>query len=253
LGQLTTSEDIFLCEGLRRDGCVVLACDGPGEAARLLAGVRGNRVTARAFEPDGTEFRPETGSSERGVYATPRALTRFVVRSVDFLLRNRLGLEGGLAHPGARLLDPAAGPANFVLEAYRRALAQHRKASGRRGSEILFREHLLPDFQGFEILPGPWAEGQDVLRRFVERRGITEAVQRFPVFLADALASPETGCSQMGFLGEETQAAQLVRAASGISVVLGNPPFSGRSANTGSWIRDLLKGYELPDGRLDEG
>ena len=55
------------------------------------------------------------GSTERtrGVYATPRPLTRFVVRSVDFLLRSRLGLERGLADPAVRLLDPAAGPANF--------------------------------------------------------------------------------------------------------------------------------------------
>jgi hypothetical protein len=54
-------------------------------------------------------------------------------------------------------------------------------------------------------------------------------------------------------LGEEAQAALAARAETAFSVVLGNPPFSGRSANPGSWIRDLLRGYELPDGRSDDG
>ncbi len=251
LPELETCDRILVCEGLRREGRVWLSCQGPEEAALLLAGVRGRRVSARVFEPDGTEFRPERRESTRGVYATPRALTRFVVRSVDSLLRSRLGLEGGLADPGARLLDPAAGPANFLLEAYRRALARHRMASGRRGIESLFREHLIPHFQGFEILPGPWAQGQSELRRLGERLGLTAQVSRFPLFLADALASPDP--VQIGFLGEEAQGAHRVRADSALSVVLGNPPFSGRSANTGSWIRDLLRGYILPDGRRDEG
>jgi hypothetical protein len=167
------------------------------------------------------------------------------------LLRSRLGLEGGLADPGVRLLDPAAGPANFLLEAYRRAIAEHRRANGRQGLEAFTHEHLVPHFQGFEILPGPWAEGQSAMRRFVERAETGVRVPRFPLFLADALSSPDN--LPTGFLGAEAQAANRVRAESSLSVVLGNPPFSGRSANKGSWISALLKGYEVPGGRLDEG
>jgi predicted helicase len=37
-------------------------------------------------------------------------------------------------------------------------------------------------------------------------------------------------------------------------VILGNPPYSGHSANKGQWIDDLLKkGYTLKDGSKDEG
>jgi predicted helicase len=251
LSELETRDRILLCEGLRREGRARLSCEGPEEAARLLAGVRGRRVSARVFEPNGGEFLPERRESARGVYATPRALTRFVVRSVDRLLRSRLGLDGGLADSGVRLLDPAAGPGNFLLEAYRQAIAEHRRAQGRRGLEAFLHEHLVPHFQGFEILPGPWAEAQVTMRRYVERTQPGVRIPRFPFFLADALASPGTHLT--GFLGEEAQLANRVRADSSISAVLGNPPFSGRSANTGGWIRDLLRGYVLPDGRIDEG
>jgi predicted helicase len=251
LSELETRDRIRLCEGLRREGRVWLSCEGPEEAARLLVGVCGRRVSARVFEPDGGEFLPERRDSKRGVYATPRALTRFVVRSVDRLLRSRLGLDGGLADSGVRLLDPAAGPGNFLLEAYRQAIAEHRRARGRRGLEGFLHEHLVPHFQGFEILPGPWAEAHITMRRYVERTETGVRVPRFPLFLADALASPEA--QPTGFLGAEAQLANRVRAESSISAVLGNPPFSGRSANTGAWINALLKDYELQGGRLDEG
>lgn len=253
LGELMTRDRILLCEGLRREGTALLSCGGPEEAIRRGSEIRGRRVTARVLEPGGTEIQPEGSRTEkeRGVYATPRALTRFVVRSVDALLHSRLGLEGGLGNPGVRLLDPAAGPMNFILEAYRRAIAQHRGRRGREGLERLLREHLIPHFQGLEILPGPWAQGQREMRRFVERMGLMSGVPRFPLLLADALASPLAG-PPSGLLAREAEAAERLREES-FSVVLGNPPFRGRPANTGSWITDLLRGYELAGGRTVEG
>jgi predicted helicase len=263
LSELGCRDRGSLCEDLRREGVALISCDGPEEAARLLSEVRGRRVTARVLEPDGTEFRPGDGRTERerGGYATPRALTRFVVRCVDSLLRSPLGLEDGLANRAVRLLDPAAGPANFLVEAYRRAVAQRRRAKGEAGVEALIEEHLIPHFRGIEILPGPWAAGQGALRHWVEREGERRSPDtrrpalptRFPLFLADALASPHTDGPPCGFLAREADAASRLRIEESFSVVLGNPPFRGRSANTGGWIQDLLRGYMLGDGREDRG
>jgi predicted helicase len=253
LSELGPRDQERLCEGLRRRGLALLACEGPEEAARRLSGIRGRRVTARVLEPDGTELQVEQGTGkDRGVYATPRPLTRFVVRCVDSLLRSRLGLKGGLANRAVRLLDPAAGPMNFVLEAYRRAAAEHRRTHGGEGLEEFIQEHLIPHFQGLEILPGPWAEGQSELRRWVSRRNPEACPPRFPLFLADALASPGPS-DRKGFLEREAESADRLRLEAPFSVVLGNPPFRGRSANQGSWIRGLLRGYELEGGRTDEG
>lgn len=264
LGELDSRARAGLCEDLCREGSALLACDGPEEALRLLSQVCGGRVTVRALEPGGSELRPGDGRTERerGVYSTPRALTRFVVRGVDTLLRSPLGLEGGLADRAVRLLDPAAGPANFILEAYRRAVAQLRRGKGRAGVEALIEEHLIPHFRGIEILPGPWASGQGALRNWVEREGERRSPDmrrpavpaRFPLFLADALASPHSSGLTGGFLQqEEAFAASRLRDEESFSVVLGNPPFRGRSANRGGWIQDLLRGYVLEDGREDRG
>jgi hypothetical protein len=35
-------------------------------------------------------------------------------------------------------------------------------------------------------------------------------------------------------------------------VVLGNPPYSGTSANNGTWIKELLKGKDAQTGRSTE-
>jgi hypothetical protein len=52
-----------------------------------------------------------------GLYATPPALAGYLVRSVDLLLRTKLGWSAGLADPRVRLLDPAAGSMNFLRAA----------------------------------------------------------------------------------------------------------------------------------------
>jgi predicted helicase len=258
LPELPTRERVLLCEGLRRDGHFVLACEGPEEACRLLVGKRGHRVEAQVVEPDGREFRPDGAGLDayasrriRAVYATPRPLTRFILRAVDSLLRSRLGREG-LCDRGVRLLDPAAGPMNFVSEACKVAITRHRRIHGRKGLEQLLSEHLVPDFVGFEILPGPWVEGLAAMRRLLAGFGVEADRLQIPSFLADALASPELGQGG-GFLEEEARTAFQIKSEAPMAVVVGNPPFSGRSANRGTWIVDLLHGYTLPDGRTDEG
>ena len=141
--------DFFTMEGLRRDGCVLLVCGGPEEALHLAGKVRGSRVAVQIFDPEGLELPFESGTEQRrvrGVYATPRPLVRWIVRSVDALLRSTLGRSEGLADSRVRLLDPAAGPMNFVLECYRQAIARHRLKHGRLGLEALVRGHLLPHF-----------------------------------------------------------------------------------------------------------
>ena len=62
-----------------------------------------------------------------GVYATPPAVVGYVVRSVHLLLQTRLGKPLGLADPGIRLLDPAAGSANFIRAAWQEAISGYRQ------------------------------------------------------------------------------------------------------------------------------
>jgi predicted helicase len=46
------------------------------------------------------------------------------------------------------------------------------------------------------------------------------------------------------WLAEEANAASRIKQSAPVMVVLGNPPYSGHSANTGAWIKNLLDEYK---------
>ncbi len=176
---------------------------------------------------------------QRGTYGTPAPLVGFVIRSVHLLLQSRFARPAGLADPAVRLLDPAAGAMNFVLAACRRAVEQQRQDGS--GVESLVREHLLPHFQGLELLAAEHRRGRLAMRRFIASLGISlRADEGNSLILADALAGP--GPEPAALPGEQT-----------VTVIVGNPPWRGHSVNRGPWITGLLHGYRQPDGREDEG
>ena len=127
---------------------------------------------------------------------------------------------------------------NFLLAAWETALEE----AGRVGlaRERLLRDRLVPHSRGLEILPIPHRLGRLAVRRFLARHGCRPGEgERLPIELADALAGP---------------LAELPAGETGVlPVVLGNPPYAGRSANRGAWITGLLHGYRLPDGREEPG
>ena len=164
----------------------------------------------------------------RGVHATPPALTGFVVRCVHHLLQDRLGLAAGLACSRVRLLDPAAGPANFLLEAWRVALAEQRSHHGEAAAAALLRDHLLPHSLGLELLPQPIALGRLAVRRFLAGHGLQAGRgRRLALCQADALAAPPP---------------PLAPAPGTVAVVLGNPPFTGGLAAPG-WASRLAAAW----------
>jgi hypothetical protein len=58
-----------------------------------------------------------TRKRREGVVHTPPALARFVARVAHELVREQLGLRGGLADPQLALIDPACGPGAFLAAA----------------------------------------------------------------------------------------------------------------------------------------
>lgn len=80
---------------------------------------------------------------------------------------------------------------------------------------------------------------------------------RFKLYLTNTLEMEELAQTElpgMVSLSEESHSAGKVKKEQPILVILGNPPYSGISANKGKWIDDLLKkGYTKPDGSKDDG
>jgi hypothetical protein len=186
----------------------------------------------------------------RGVYYTPPELVSYVVRSVDRLLRTRLGRPRGLAEPGVTLLDPAAGTLTFVVEAIRCAVESAREEMGGGGVPALVRDHLLRDFHAFELMMAPYAIGHLKMSLILEEMGRPLGKgERFHLYLTNALDVEELVQSSlpgMSSLSRESHEAGKVKKGLAVTVILGNPPWSGHSANQG-------KGFTSMDGRRDDG
>ena len=199
----------------------------------------------------------------RGVYYTPEPVVSYIVRSVDHLLRTRFGLADGLAdtamvtsqnggspHPRVLILDPAAGTGTFLREVVS-TIRKTIEAKGLGGAWPSYvHEHLLPRLFGFELLMAPYSICH--LKLALEIGGIDRgfampASERLNVFLTNALEGPDEGHSSPLFASEivrEATSAYEVKQEKPVMVVMGNPPYSGHSANKGAWIAELISIYK---------
>jgi hypothetical protein len=195
---------------------------------------------------------------KRGVYYTPRAVVSYVVRSVHRLLESPLGRPGGLANREVTLLDPAAGTLTFLVEAMRCAVETARAEIGGGSVPALTRDHLLRDFYAFELMMAPYAMGHLQVSLILEEIGHPlEKNERFPLYLTNALEREElkqTTLPGAAALSRESHDAARVKNEQPILVVLGNPPWSGHSANRGRNIDALIREpYTAAGGARREG
>jgi hypothetical protein len=193
----------------------------------------------------------------RGVYYTPPELVSYVVSSVHRLLKTRLGHPVGLADPSVTLLDPAAGTLTFVVEAIRCAVDEARATSGGGVVPALVSDHLLRDFHAFELMMAPYAIGHLKMGLILEELGRPlHGKERVSFYLTNALAKAKTAQSSFAWtagLAQESHLAERIKEMP-VTVILGNPPWAGHSANRGKEVGDLARtGYESADGRRDEG
>ena len=238
---------------------------------------------------------------QRGVFYTPRPVVSYIVRSVHAVLRSEFGLKDGLAdtatwgemaerHEGLRIpdaispdqgfvqiLDPATGTGTFLVEAIdliHKTLVAKWKAQEHGETKIAalwneyVPEHLLPRLHGYELLMAPYAIAHlKISLKLYETGYRFGSHERARVYLTNALESAQD-FSQGAFdfaipaLAGEAQAVNEIKRDARFTVIIGNPPYSGHSANKGAWIRELLRGsagtqraenyFELDGGSLNE-
>jgi len=99
----------------------------------------------------------------------------------------------------------------------------------------------------------PYAVGHLKMGFFLEELGHRLADdERICFYLTNTLDTEELETSRLpGFssLAEESRLAGKVKKETAILVILGNPPYSGHSSNTGAWIRGLIEDYKQVDGK----
>jgi hypothetical protein len=196
---------------------------------------------------------------KRGVYYTPGELVSYVVKAVHTLLSSELGRDEGLADPAVVLLDPAVGTGTFLLGAAEEALKVV-EPQGSAAQHRLIRDHLLPDFYGFELLPAPYAVAHLKVGSFFDQRGykLTEG-DHAHIYLTNTLNPDERASGELEMLPmfsgitDEAVAAGRVKHDVPVLVVLGNPPYERTSHNTNP-VSDRLQedfykidGHHIPD------
>lgn len=188
----------------------------------------------------------------RGVYYTPEPVVSYIVRSVDHILKTRFERPIGLADTNTLILDPAVGTATFlyfVIQHVRESLM----AAGQGGGWSNYvKEHLLNRIFGFELLMAPYAMAHLKLGLLLDETGYDfSGDERLGIYLTNTLeeAVKRSEALFAQFIADEANAAARIKRDEPIMVVLGNPPYSGHSANKGPWIKELIDDYKKVDGK----
>ncbi|HCP31870.1 TPA: DNA methyltransferase, partial [Candidatus Acetothermia bacterium] len=189
----------------------------------------------------------------RGVYYTPEPVVSYIVRSLHAILKEKFDKPDGLASEGVTLLDPAAGTMTFVAKAAQVAVDEFAGKYGEGSRESFIRDHILRNFYAFELMMAPYAVGHLKMAFFLEELGYRlKPEERVKFYLTNTLETEELAEAKLpglSSLAEESHKAGKVKKEIPILVVLGNPPYSGISSNTGEWITALIEDYKYVDGK----
>jgi hypothetical protein len=181
----------------------------------------------------------------RGVYYTPEPVVSYIVRSIHSIIKSHFNLADGLASEEVKLLDPAAGTLTFPAEAIRLAADEFKNKYGEGGLHRWIRKHILANFHSFELMMAPYAIGHLKIGFIFDELGYKMADdERFKLYLTNTLEMEEIDqvfIPGLSSLSEESHLAGKVKKEQPVLVILGNPPYSGISANINKWTERLLK------------
>ncbi|MDM3845220.1 MAG: N-6 DNA methylase [Aphanizomenon gracile PMC638.10] len=209
------------------------------------------------------EYDPKMRES-RGVYYTPEPVVNYIVKSVDYILKHKFNIGKGLAdskkikvpNPQGEgtiethqvwILDPAVGTGTFIHNVIDFIYDKFKNQRGMWSSYV--SQHLLPRLFGFELLMAPYTVAHIKLVLQLQELGYDfSSEERLRIYLTNTLQEAFQLEDQMVSFGyrikQEAEAAKLIKQENPVMVILGNPPYSGHSVNTGDWIKNLLKGED---------
>jgi len=209
---------------------------------------RGSDPIMHFYETFLAQYNPKE-REQRGVYYTPQEVVSYIVRSLNIILREYFGKPDGFATGSVTVLDPAAGTLTFLAQAASVAANDFSTRYGRGGVSELIGKHVLKNFYAFELMMAPYAIAHLKIGFLLEELGYRlTGHERFKLYLTNTLELEELAQSDlpgMSSLSEESHAAGAIKKETPILVILGNPPYSGHSANR-SWKLNE-KGKKIPN------
>lgn len=214
----------------------------------------------------------------RGVWYTPEPVVNFIVRAVDDVLKAEFGLPDGLADTSkvsvdwdtgqtdskgkpvlikkdvhrVQVLDPATGTGTFLAEVVKLVAARVKGIAPGQWSGYVEKD-LIPRLHGFELLMASYAMCHMKLDMMLTELGYQPSgtPPRLSVYLTNSLEEGERVEQTLPFarwISEEAKGANTIKRDQPIMCVIGNPPYSGISHNTGAWISGLIEDYKYVDG-----
>lgn len=217
-----------------------------------------------------------------GVYYTPVPVVRYIVRSVDKILKEEFGITKGLASdetithtvetqpwrkkgerkdrltkdievPRVQVLDPAVGTATFLNETIKHI---YKSFAGQEGRWPAYaKNNLVKRLHGFELMMAPYTIAHLKLSMTLRETGVDDITDRLGVYLTNTLEegvpTQQDLLSLLGLAGavsEESQHAADIKTNQPIMVVMGNPPYSVESSNKTKYAESLVNKYRVEPG-----
>jgi hypothetical protein len=213
---------------------------------------KGKDPIVHFYETFLTEYDPKTREM-RGVYYTPEPVVSYIVRSLHHIIKDKFGDSDGLGGKNVTVLDPAAGTLTFLAEAARLVTEEIVAKVGEGARRAFIKERILPNYYAFELMMAPYAVGHLKMSFLLEELGYKlQKDDRVKLYLTNTLEMDEiaqTALPGMAALSEESHLAGEIKKEQPILVIMGNPPYSGHSSNTGDWISGEIRAYYEVDGK----
>jgi predicted helicase len=182
-----------------------------------------------------------------------------------------------------QILDPATGTGTFLASVIKHIYKGFENQQGIWNQYV--DEHLIPRLNGFELLMASYAMAHLKLDLLLTELSESPAVAggtvqkpareqgrntqlpdyalvneqasanpRFQIYLTNALEEyhPDTGTLFASWLSTEANEANHIKRDTPVMVVIGNPPYSGESANKGEWIMSLMDDYKKEPGGIEK-
>ena len=173
---------------------------------------------------------------------------RYLIKSTDEILKNRLGLENGLRDKNVHILDFATGTGTFLLG----AIEHIRNDLINSNNQGLWKDNvssfILKQLYGFEFLIVPYVLAHFRIHEFLEDCGYEyKSDDRLQLYLTNTLDNVLSGkVAMFPKMNEEADMAYKIKNEKPILVVMGNPPYNSKSdpMNSKPWILEILENYK---------
>jgi predicted helicase len=201
------------------------------------------------------EYDPKL-KKEKGVYYTPISVVKFIVNSIDKILKKEFEFDKGIVDNNkinikykdengnfiekminrVQILDPATGTGTFISEIIDKIYEYFKENNQGMWNEYCEND-LIDRLHAFEYMMASYTIANLKIDMKLKKTGFNidnSIIKRLGIYLTNTLEEAndtQIKLPLMKWLSEEAIEARSIKNDRPIMVILGNPPYSGESKN----------------------